>query len=65
MNYASIAPIPSFPRRRGKGQFGVYLNKSHQLRNTKLTYFNEIVVLTPVFTDESSNHRSVTVFVCV
>lgn len=28
-------------------------------------HFNEIVVFTPVFTDESSNHRSVTVFVCV
>jgi hypothetical protein len=36
VNKVRIAPIPTFPRRRGKEQFGANLNKSHLLRSTSL-----------------------------
>jgi hypothetical protein len=37
VDHVGIAPIPAFPRRRGKEQFSEYLNLPHQLSNATLS----------------------------
>jgi hypothetical protein len=41
VNYASIAPIPTFPRCRGKEQIGEGFNVSVQLDINALSVLNE------------------------